>query len=319
MAGRDGGARVRRWVVMALALIAAAIVLGWGFGRFWAWINVPTVTVPDVVGLNVRAAEQRLGEAGLGAVILAERNEPSVPTNQVMSQEPRAGEVVRRGRQIGLTVSLGPKLVSGGVPDFTNMELRNAGVALQSAGLKVGIIRRVVSASVAQDYVVSQNPRAGTEVAEGTAVDLDVSAGPAPSTMPDFRGMMLSEVRALLADMQLEEGQIIQQGSALPAGTVIEQTPAPGESVSAGTPVDLIISSGQQGGSMTTLVISVPSEGAARRMVRVEVSDGSGTRDVYRDWRQAGERFSLDVFWTGTSALLRVYIDDKPVAERVVP
>jgi serine/threonine-protein kinase len=316
-AGGRGG-RLRRVILLALGLAAAAVVLGVGVGRFLAWMNVPTVTVPDVVGLNIRAAEQRLHEAELGWVVAAERNEPSAPANQVMAQDPRAGEVVRRNRQISLTISLGPKLVSGGVPDVTNMDLRNAKVALQSAGLKVGDIDYVESDEVPQDYVVSQNPRAGTEVAEGTAVDLDVSAGPAPGTLPDFRGLPLADVEAQLAALQLEAGQIIQQASSLPPGTVIDQVPAPGTSVGIGTPVDLVVSRGEGGGPTTTLLIVVPKDGLPRRVVRVEVSDDLGPHDVYKEYRLAGDRFTLDITWTGSSALVRVYIDETIASENVV-
>ena len=45
------------------------------------------------------------------------------------------------------------------------------------------------SATVPKDSVISQNPTAGTSVAEGTSVSLVVSLGPGPVTVPDVVGM----------------------------------------------------------------------------------------------------------------------------------
>ena len=64
------------------------------------------------------------------------------------------------------------------VPDVTGLSQAEAEAAIISAGLVIGTATTTYSAIVPAGYVISQNPRAGTEVTEGKAVDLVISSGP---------------------------------------------------------------------------------------------------------------------------------------------
>ena len=52
----------------------------------------------------------------------------------------------------------------------------------------LGTVTQQSSATVPAGNVISQNPTAGTSVAAGSAVNLVVSTGPAPVTVPDVVG-----------------------------------------------------------------------------------------------------------------------------------
>ena len=66
------------------------------------------------------------------------------------------------------------------VPDVVGQTQAQAEVAVLAAGLVLGTITEVHSDTVPAGDVISQNPAAGTDVAEGTSVDLSVSLGPVP-------------------------------------------------------------------------------------------------------------------------------------------
>lgn len=64
-------------------------------------------TVPPIQGLSVENATQLLAPLGLQLVILEVRNDPLVPLNQIITQEPLANEQVRSGSAVSVVVSGG--------------------------------------------------------------------------------------------------------------------------------------------------------------------------------------------------------------------
>lgn len=130
------------------------------------------------------------------------------------------------------------------VPDVRLATEESATATLQELGLVVA--RSDVSDSeVPVGMVVGTDPSVGTEVEEGSTVELFVSSGPATVTVPDFRGLTLDEARSLLLATGLDLGDLdFEVSPAVPVDTVIAQTPLPGEVVDAGTEIALVVSSG---------------------------------------------------------------------------
>ena len=85
-------------------------------------------------------------------------------------------------------------------------------------------------------------------MSRGTVVHLVVSSGPCPPgtiTVPDLTGQPLSTAEGFLTESGLVAGQVTDQCSdTVPAGSVVGQDPAGGASVSRGTVVHLVVSSG---------------------------------------------------------------------------
>jgi hypothetical protein len=99
----------------------------------------------------------------------------TVPQGAVISQNPAAGTQVTTGSAVAIAVSAGPPMVS--VPLVQGMTQAEATDAIVDAGLTVGTIQTVASSDPAGD-VVSQSPLAGTLLTLGSAVSLNISAGP---------------------------------------------------------------------------------------------------------------------------------------------
>ena len=81
---------------------------------------------------------------------------------------------------LSLNAYAGPVTVP--VPDVTNTPIADARATIIGADLTVGNETTASSNSIIVGNVISQNPVVGTEVAVGSAVDLEVSTGPAPTT-----------------------------------------------------------------------------------------------------------------------------------------
>jgi len=133
------------------------------------------VTVPDVVGLTQNAATTALQNAGLVAGVVTNQASGSVPAGAVISQNPPAGTAVAPGTSVSLVVSSGPS--SPTVPNVVGVSQAAAAALFQSVGLTVGTVTFQASASIPAGNVISQNPAAGTQVLQGSAVNLVISTG----------------------------------------------------------------------------------------------------------------------------------------------
>ena len=139
------------------------------------------VAVPDVVGLSVTDATNRLKKAGFK---VATRNQfsNSVPKGSVTGTEPAAGTQLSTGQVITLLVSRGTNQVA--VPSVTGLDDQAALAALQDAGLSGVLVQR--DSTEPEGTVISQSPGAGKLVARGSQVTIFASTG--AITVPDVVG-----------------------------------------------------------------------------------------------------------------------------------
>lgn len=223
------------WIALAallLLLIAAGIVYA---------VTQQRVTVPDVVGKSSAEASSTLSSAGLKKVVVGNQASTTVPTESVVSQDPVAGAKARKGSEIGVVLSTGLPVVT--IPTVTGLDLQTASSQIASAGLIVGKVTRRASDTFPANTVISQSPAAGVDVAQGTAVDLVVSAGQAKVTLPDVRGSSQANATAKLTGLGLKV-DVGQSFSGQPAGTVVSQAPGPGTTVATGSTVAISVSQG---------------------------------------------------------------------------
>lgn len=137
----------------------------------------PEITVvPDVRGLKRRDAELQIKNAGLTLGRVDEQTAPDVPPDSVISQNPRPPAQVSKGTPIDLTVSRSaPKRVT--LPDFRGTPLGTVATQLESLKLKVGTVTEGPSDRFPPGSIISQSPAPGSEVPEGSAIDLQIARG----------------------------------------------------------------------------------------------------------------------------------------------
>ena len=130
------------------------------------------------------------------------------------------------------------------VPDVAGFTVDEAIKALQDAGFTVASDQqKIASEEIELGKVVRTSPLAGTERTEGTEVTLWVSEGDTKITLEDYRNANYLEVKgkleALGVQVLVEKKETTDEN--VEENTVIDQTPAAGEKVSAGDYVTLYI------------------------------------------------------------------------------
>lgn len=207
------------------------------------------------------------------------------------------------------------------VPDLVGKSADIAREELQSMQLELRVLREQTSDTHPRGAIISLAPAAGAEIKEGSKVNAIVSSGSRFVDLPDFRGMELSEVRELIAELnlRLEQTDIeYVRDRELPKNFVLSQTPEPLLKVERYTRVKLTLSNGNErvrGSSNTNtphqrifeLVMPDEVEGAVE--VKVEVTDGRGRRTLYENNHFARDDISFDMTLYGDSALFRVFFD----------
>lgn len=237
-ARKSGIARRRLLPVVLLLLLAIAFVAL--VVQFRAFFIVPEVQVPSVEGLSATRAVELLTEAGLASQIVDQMPDDNVPVGHVLRQNPAAGRLVKKNRQVDLILSTGPVLVE--VQDVIGKTELEATLILQGQGFTVSLEEEY--SDQPPGTVIRQDPGKGFVLARGRQLTLTISKGGRPFKIRDLTGLTQDDARSWLELFGLAVRFVEERESEHPAGVVLEQHPAAGELVKTGDPVDLVVSKG---------------------------------------------------------------------------
>jgi serine/threonine-protein kinase len=200
------------------------------------------VEVPDLTGLPLEAARQRMATADLVPEVVDQRHDPRVASGSVLEQMPQPEARVRRGRKVKLVLSLGGKVLT--VPTVVGGAARTVAIELRQAGFIPGDEARVHSRELEPGKVLAQVPPAGSSVVPGSRVHRLVSAGarPAAWTMVDLTGKSRREAERWIENSGFRKGGVrhVPAGGLAP-GTVVAQSPEAGYPVRARDIVELSV------------------------------------------------------------------------------
>jgi len=201
--------------------------------------------VPDLTSLVYEDAREVLDRLDLEIVEEAKKFDTSneYPIGVVMSQNPRPGSSVKKGRRIYVIVSKGEPTVE--VPRLLGGSERNAIFQIEHLGLKLGEIRYEHSDLNPVGNIINQSIPVGREVKLGTVIDIVVSLGRFPDQfiVPNIIGRSLKEAKKMIIEAGLLVGEIhYQDRSDLLPETVIEQFPAAETEISQGDSLQLVVS-----------------------------------------------------------------------------
>ena len=215
--------------------------------------------MPRVTGKQLVEARALMERAGFE--VETERVQSSQPFDQVVDQDPNAGEQADEGSTVTLEVSGGPGDVL--VPPVENLRQGQAIRELEDAGLEVTIDQEF-SDRVKEDFAIRTVPPEGTEVTKGTRVRLLVSRGPEQVTVPDVTGLSRESAETRLRDEGLSPA-VDEEESDEPEGDVISQSPSGGTEVERGETVTITVSTGRPQVEVPD-VIGLSEERAASRL-----------------------------------------------------
>ncbi len=186
------------------------------------------VAVPDLRGLPVAEAASRAAGLGLDVSVTRKLYSTVLPEGRVLLQTPVGGAEVRRGWNLAVATSLGPRRVA--VPAVVGRSEREAVLLLRARGLDLGSIAHLPSARVPAGTVLAQDPEADAQGAEQPSVSLLVAEAAPPQgasfVMPDVAGKPYGEAEALLE----RAGFRVERRAGAPPGAQVVLTPetAPG-------------------------------------------------------------------------------------------
>ncbi|MBS5989464.1 Stk1 family PASTA domain-containing Ser/Thr kinase [Anaerococcus hydrogenalis] len=146
------------------------------------------VKVPDLSGLTLEQAEEKLKELDLELGKTSTDFSESVKKDKIIDQDPRKNEKVQAGSEIDVTVSLGKEeddVKNVKVPNFVGNYEEDAISLANENGLTVGNITYKYSDKYEKGVVISQSIAAKTQVAEHSSIDFVVSRGKNPNDSSD--------------------------------------------------------------------------------------------------------------------------------------
>lgn len=200
--------------------------------------SLAVVELPDLRGESVADASARLEALGLVVDVTYGPNE-TLAVGTVFDTDPVEGAKMYEGDPVMLTVSDGPAGFT--VPKVAGLQQFDATNVLVGAKLQVKVVP-VPNETVRIGEVVATNPDAGERAVEGQTVDLEVSSGPAPRTVPDLVNRQLNDGLVELGRAGLGVGEIDAEArDGVADGTILAIDPASGSKVPRQTPVNLVV------------------------------------------------------------------------------
>ena len=200
--------------------------------------------MPDVVGDSRERAMKKLNDRRLTVAHPISYQASCEEAGRVIRQQPDEDARVPAGTAVALVVA-SPGTEQVKVPRLVGVRLPDAERASRER-FKIGKVEKRPTDERPPDTILEQSPNPGTVVAPGCPIDVVVALEIPPVSVPDFRGMTVADVqrqlqRTSIGQPGLTPGSVsYKQGHGTP-GTVIEQNPAPGALVKAGTRLNLVV------------------------------------------------------------------------------
>ena len=137
------------------------------------------VAVPDLSGLTVAEAEEALKDVGLSIGRTSTEYDDIVAKDLIVNQDPKPDTNIQAGSKVDVVVSAGAeeKIVNVEVPNLLGIDENQAINLISQYGLTLRNIDYKESEDVEKGLVMSQSITSGTQVAEGSNIDIVISTG----------------------------------------------------------------------------------------------------------------------------------------------
>ena len=137
------------------------------------------IAVPDLSGLTVAEAEEALKDVGLSIGRTSTEYDDIVAKDLILNQDPKPDTNIQAGSKVDVVVSAGAeeKIVNVEVPNLLGIDENQAINLISQYGLTLRNIDYKESEDVEKGLVMSQSITSGTQVAEGSNIDIVISTG----------------------------------------------------------------------------------------------------------------------------------------------
>ena len=267
-----------------------------------------TVAVPSVFQLEEAVAVRTLESAGFPVLTVREAN-VEIPPGRVFDQQPRAGAKLEPGSTITLTISAGASAVP--VPNILGWQAIDAERALRSAGFDVNLVQ--VGSDRPSGEVLQQEPAPLVPHDIGTAVTLNISAGPSAILVPTVAGLDAVDAAVALTNAGLVVMRRTEPSGTAAEGVVTRTEPPAGSQLAEGSQVFVYESSGPDlvrmpdltGLNPTTAFIQLDTLGVVADLVEVAPLPGEEPGVIVTQDPEPGTTITpssvLTIFVTGAA------------------
>ena len=234
-------ARATAWIALVVLLLVVA-----GLGGRWWWTEYGPgsyLTMPETTGRTLTDVQADLDALGLHTQVEEEFSD-DIDTGSVTRSDPEGGSSVHKRAEVQLYVSKGVDMKT--VPEVTGKSQDEAQRSLTDAGLAVGAVTDAYSEDVPQGQVISQSVAAGTSLAHDSAVDIVLSKGREPLTVPTLSGLSASAAKSAIEDLGLVAAPTEAYSDTVAEGQVISQQTREGSTLHRGDSVAYTVSKGPE-------------------------------------------------------------------------
>lgn len=234
-------ARAAAWIALVVLLLVVA-----GLGGRWWWTEYGPgsyLTMPETTGRTLTDVQADLDALGLHTQVEEEFSD-DIDTGSVTRSDPEGGSSVHKRAEVQLYVSKGVDMKT--VPEVTGKSQDEAQRSLTDAGLAVGAVTDAYSEDVPQGQVISQSVAAGTSLAHDSAVDIVLSKGREPLTVPTLSGLSASAAKSAIEDLGLVATPTEAYSDTVAEGQVISQQTREGSTLHRGDSVAYTVSKGPE-------------------------------------------------------------------------
>lgn len=214
-------------------------------------------------------------------------------------------------------------------PDVVGLPQQEAADRLVDAGLALEVSAETgrYDPEVAAGNVIEQQPKDGSLIKRGSAIEVTLSLGPQQIAVPELAGQSLQSAQIRLAMAGLTLGRTLSVYSpGQPPGSVVGQTPAAGDQLAPGETVDALLALADSGPAyvMPDLVYRdyervgsfFERRGFRLGSVKFEPYEGAAEGTILRQFPLAGHKLSPR---DAISLVVATRLDSLPDGERLPP
>lgn len=194
-------------LAIALILILSTLV----------WLKIYThhgqeIQVPDLIGLTVEEVSDVIASKNLRFEIVDSVYSQEMPRGTVIKHNPKANSMVKKNRRVFLTMNaVNPEMIS--MPQLVGFSIRQARLALQSAGLVLGEIMYqpdYAINNVLQQLHADSVIHEGASISKGQVIDLVLGMGLSSKTtrIPNLIGLGRVSASEIISDYFLNTGAV---------------------------------------------------------------------------------------------------------------
>ncbi|MCX7956467.1 MAG: PASTA domain-containing protein [Endomicrobia bacterium] len=214
------------FIIFSLFIFVSVIVLYYLTGLIVH--SKKEVIVPNITGKSVVEALDIVSKSGLGLKKISEIYNPEYPAGTVVVQQPSAGMTVRKGKFVGVVISLGGEKVF--VPNIIGEDKRKAEILLRQYDLYIGSVTERYSLRYNKNVVMSQSITPDSIVDRYSFVNIEISLGQPPIgivLVPDFVNKTVDNLYDWANKNNISVKVNERISGQIQEGTILEQNLAP--------------------------------------------------------------------------------------------